>query len=210
MTRARAALLQADWAWYGVPTGQFLMRAEACVQSTSAGSVEQRGTGSDAVVTASSARRAGVASIDGVEIMIEPWAEKHREIDLCSGRDVAEEKALHRREPGQREDRQRRERAKVVRMPQEHGHKTNGNSRALDGLDDPRLLGRGAAFLTHGLSMNSFVSIFDDNDDQSTCAAEPLAVRELLHYNDRSKCRERTQTAAQSSESTDELAVERH
>ena len=91
VTRASAALLQADCAWYGVPTGQFLMRAEA---------------------------------------------------------DVAEEEALRRRQSGQREDRERREGAKVVRMPQEHGHEADRDSRALDGLDDPRLLGRVAAF-TH-------------------------------------------------------------
>ena len=33
VTRASAALLQADCAWYGVPTGQFLMRAEASPKS---------------------------------------------------------------------------------------------------------------------------------------------------------------------------------
>ena len=81
--------------------------------------------------------------------MIEPWAKKHREIDLCSGRGVAEEQALHRRQPGQREDRQRREGAKVVRMPQEHGDETDRDSRALDGLDDSRLLGTVAVFLAH-------------------------------------------------------------
>ena len=109
---------------------------------------------------------------------------------LDARRGVAEEQALHRREPGQREDRQRREGAKVVRMPQEHGHEADRDSRALDGLDDPLLVP--AAFLIHDIrvifcshlqilkctalvcfvcfKLVRIILFDDDNDDQSTCA----------------------------------------
>jgi len=71
-------------------------------------------------------------------------------------------------------------------MPQEHGHETDRDSRALDGLDDSRLLGSVAAFLTHDnefLLCQFLMMIMMIN---RRARAEPLAVRELLDYLDRS------------------------
>ena len=51
----------------------------------------------------------------------------------------------------------------------------------------------------------------DDNDDQSTRATEPLAVSELLHYNDRSNVASEPRRGRESEgRRSDELAAVRH